>query len=514
MHEKRPVMIVGAGPTGLTAAMELSRFKIPVRLVDRYKEPSNTSRALAVQSRTLELFFQRGLTDEMLRLGNKGLFTTIYGNGKKLGSVDLKYIDSRFNYVLLLAQSETERILREQLARQGVNVERETEMVAFSQDEGRGAGGVRVALRKADGSLEEVEAAYLIDSEGAHSTVRHTLNVPFKGKSLQHSYALADLHLEGDVPENQLSVFLSENGLLAAFPMGNHRFRVIATEKDEVALDAPDPDLAYMHELFRRGSHIPVRFYDMVWSSRFRINSRMIGCLKAQRIFFGGDSAHVHSPAGGQGMNTGIQDMINLGWKLALVYKGVAKPKLLDTYDPERMPIIRSLVSTTETATDLFNADSSFVQNLMTHALPIALSFQAVQKKGAGIVSELRGNYRDSPLTVPHDGSGGLRSGDRAPDIRVGGHGSGDTLLSLLDPSRFTLFMVEDAPNLDELPQWAEGWNVKRISAPSELEDANTFRAALGSSRWLLVRPDGYLLWTSSQGDSAAVRQWCSTWLA
>ena len=183
MPETNPVLIVGAGPTGMTAAMELSRLGIPVRIVDRIAEFSNTSRALAVQARTLELFEQRGLAAEMLRIGNQGQATTIYGDGKQLGKLDLSLIDSRFNYILLIAQSETERLLREQLARQSVVIERSTELIAFSQSESSkpGADAVTAVLRKEDGSLEVVQAAYLISAEGAHSTVRHTLDLDFKG---------------------------------------------------------------------------------------------------------------------------------------------------------------------------------------------------------------------------------------------------------------------------------------------------------------------------------------------
>ena len=498
MRESRPVMIVGAGPTGMTAAMELSRFGIPVRLVDRYKVPPDTSRALGVQSRTLELFFQRGLSEEMVRLGNRGFSTTIYGKGKALGSIDLEHLDSRFNFILLLAQSETERIFRAQLARQGVAIERETEMIAFSQAEQQGeTSGVQVTLHKPDGSLEEVESSYLIDAEGAHSTVRHTLGLQFKGKPLPDTYALADLHLEGEIPEDQLSIFLSENGLLAVFPMGGHRFRIIATEKEEVASDAPEPDIPYMQTKWVQEAHIPVRLYDLKWSSRYRINSRRLEQLQQQRIFFGGDAAHVHSPAGGQGMNTGIQDMINLGWKLALVHKRIAKPELLHTYQAERLPIISTVVSTTERATDIVESDSPLVHTLIAHALPMALSLEAIQKKGAGTVSELQLNYRNSSLTIKSGASGALKAGDRVPDLRVGGHTLGDTLLSLLDPNRFTLYCLGDEAGTASLRPWADDWSVQSIAPPADATDAQIFMhpsvTVFGSSSVLMAIYSGCL---------------------
>ena len=493
----------------MTAAMELVRFGVPVRLVDKYAEPPDTSRALAVQSRTVELMHQRGLATEMTQLGNKGLFTTLYADGKVLGTVDLRQIDSRFNFTLLLAQSETERLLREHLERAGVLVERQTELVAFSQGEGSSA-GVQVTLRKANGSLEELNAAYLIDAEGAHSVVRHSMDLPFKGASLLNSYALADLYIDGDLPEDQLSIFVPESGLLAAFPMGHRRFRIIATEKQTVAKDAPAPDLAYMHAAWSKGSHIPVRLRDLQWSSRFRINSRALDQLRHGRIFFGGDSAHVHSPAGGQGMNTGIQDMINLGWKLANVYQGHATDALLDTYNEERLPIIRRLVSTTERATDLFNSDSHFVHTLIEHALPIALSVKAIQRKGASIVSELNGNYRESSLNGKMELNAALAAGDRFPDVVVA-EGNDARALDLLDPSALTLLVVgaEEAPELEQLTIGNSFVVVKRLpKATSQL------KAVLHGASVAAVRPDGYLLCAGSSSFVAAqLRDWSHRWL-
>lgn len=450
MQATDPILIVGAGPTGLTAAMELSRFGVPIRIIDKISAFSDTSRALAVQARTLELLEQRGLAREMVELGNKGEAATLYAEGKTLGKVELTLIESRFNYILLLAQSETERILREQLARQGVTIELETELIAFSQstkDTSPLEGSTRAVLRHADGSLESLNARFLISAEGTHSMLRKTLVLPFNGTSLPHAYALADVHVEGDLPEHELSIFLASTGLMAIFPMGDRRFRLIATEPEQDS-HAAEPDMATMQELYNKGSHIPARLYDMMWSSHFKINSRMLDHLRDGLVFFGGDSAHIHSPAGGQGMNTGIQDMINLCWKLALVYDGKAPADLLNTYETERLPVIKGVVSTTETATDAFNSDSSTIHALVTHVASAALHFQFIQHLGAGMLSEVEANYRKSSLSEEHGPLGTLRAGDRIPDLSIQlalTEAQPASLLKELNPNRFTLLVLGKA---------------------------------------------------------------------
>lgn len=514
--EIKPVLIVGAGPTGMTAAMELSRFGIPVRLVDKQEKPPTTSRALAVQARTLELFQQRGLTEEMLKIGNRGTRVVIHGDGKRLGEVHLDQIESRYNFILLLAQSETERILREQLARQGIPIERGTEMIAFAQTEASTQegviGGVRAVLRDHSEDLEELEASYLISAEGAHSIARHTLALEFEGKSLPENYALADLHLDGDVPDDALSIFVSTDGFLAVFPMGNRHFRFIALDPQKHAEGSVAPTLDELQHLYDEIAHIPACLYEMTWSSRFRINSRMLHGLRQGRVFFGGDAAHVHSPAGGQGMNTGIQDMIDLSWKLALVWQGKADSGLLDTYEEDRLPVIRSVVAKTEAATDLLNSDNAVVHTLVTHIAPILLGKDFVQHLATGLISEVVSNYRASSLSQTSHAPGSLKAGDRLPDLP----GLGD-LYGQLNPSLFTLLVT---PGKFEIPResltpWEGLLQIHKIEPPRDAPEANPqFEQCFGNKAGLfLVRPDSYLGFVGSGSDFSALLDWLNRWL-
>lgn len=534
--DSRPVLIVGAGPTGMTAAMELSRFGVPVRIVDKLPTPSTTSRALAVQARTLELFEQRVPIQEMLQIGNPGKAATIYGNGKCLGKVPLGEIKSRYNYILLISQGETERILREQLARQGVLIERGTEMIDFSQPEPSAKSGlndgVKAVLRNSEGELEELEAAYLISAEGSHSTVRHALNLQFQGKSHKQSYALADLHLDGDIPDDELSIFTAAHGFLGVFPMGNRHFRFIATDPEKHEKTDDEPTLSELQKLYDADSHIPARLRDMTWSSRFRINSRMLHTLRSRRIFFGGDAAHVHSPAGGQGMNTGIQDMIDLSWKLAMVWQGKATPDLLNTYEEERLPVIRGIVSKTEAATDVLNSDSPIMHQLVAHIAPILLNTHFVQQLSTGLISEIAANYRASSLSQTHQARGDLRAGDRVPDLDVlvwSRDALGKVqpresrLYEILDPSRFTLLVADGdsttdiaPPRLEQFSPWQGFLKLQRIApAPTQPEAKVQFDSSFGSGQsLLLVRPDSYLGFVGDWDALPALTEWLSRWFS
>ncbi len=249
----KPVLIIGAGPTGMTAALELSRFGIPVRLIEKTAEPATTSRAVGVQARTLELFQQRGIADELLRAGNPSRWASIYGGGKRVFRLDFAHIDSKYKYLFFISQAETEKALRNHLAKQRVSTEWSVEMVGLAQSEphdGSTPGSVTATLRHGDGSLELVEAAYLIDAGGAHSTSRQTMGIPFGGHALPDAYALGDLHVDGELPASDFHIFSSEHGFMGMFPLGGGRFRIIASNPISKPAKGTEPSIEELQKIY------------------------------------------------------------------------------------------------------------------------------------------------------------------------------------------------------------------------------------------------------------------------
>jgi 2-polyprenyl-6-methoxyphenol hydroxylase-like FAD-dependent oxidoreductase len=518
-----PILIAGAGPTGLTAALELSRLGIAVRIIDKREAPATTSRAIGIQARTLELMEQRGLVDEMLRLGNKGRFGSVYGGGKRVFRLDFGKVESRYDYMLFLSQAETERILREALARQGVEPEWRVEMVGVAQDAlSHEASPVSVTLRHADGRLEHAKAPWLIGAEGAHSLVRTTLDLQFEGKTLDEDYALGDLHVDGDLADTDFHIFSSEHGFMGLFPMGGGHFRLIASNPPSKPSKDSAPSEEELQKIYDQRSPIPARFHDTTWTSWFRINSRMVPRLKVGRFLLGGDSAHIHSPAGAQGMNTGIQDMINLCWKLALVVKAQASPALLDTYEQDRLPVMREVLFKTENLTEVIGSENPIARTLFNHLGPWIGGAGAVQTNSTNRMAQVAIDYRDSPLSANHLHGGALKAGDRVPELTVR-HRTGQgwetrRLLELLDPSAFVLLVAhgeESAARDAALGEAAVAGAAIKTVEMAPAEEPSAYLHHLGaSSSVFLVRPDGYVaVAAGAHGAGQALSTFRTRWL-
>jgi 2-polyprenyl-6-methoxyphenol hydroxylase-like FAD-dependent oxidoreductase len=509
-----PILIVGAGPTGLTAALELARMGVDVRLIDKRDGPATTSRAIGVQARTLELFEQRGLADEMVRLGNQGGFGSIYGGGKRVFRLDFSQIDSRYPYLLFISQAETERILREALARHGIAPEWKTELVAIQQDAlSHDPSPVHAVLARQDGGLERMATPWLIGAEGAHSLIRTTLDLPYEGHTREEQYALGDLLIESSLEDTDFHIFSSEHGFMGLFPMGGEHFRLIASNPLSKPSHDTAPSLEELQTIYDQRSTIPARFHDLAWSSWFRINSRMASRLRVGRLLIGGDAAHIHSPAGAQGMNTGIQDMINLCWKLARVVRDGAPPALIDTYEADRLPVMRNVLSRTDSLTTVIGTENSVVRTLFNHVGPFIGGADVVQENATANMSQIALGYRESVLSENHIHTGEVRAGDRVPELTVrfvDANASGESrLLPLLSPSEFTLVLATG----DSVPA-VHGVAKCLHIAPVRSEEERFAKAFGKHGVALLVRPDGYVAVTCAIEDAAQhVTKYLKRWL-
>lgn len=509
------VLVVGAGPVGLTMAAHLHAQGLTPRVVDKAPHPSTTSKALVLWPRSLEMLDRLGIVDRFLAAGRSPVAIQFHAGGRVLARIEVGegVTGTAYPRPLVLAQSETERLLAEHLAGVGVAVERPVELVRFAE---RGD-GVDATLRHADGREEDVRVAWLLGCDGAHSAVRHGLGVEFAGKAEPLDFLLADCRVEG-LPPDSIDFFASPKGPLAFFPFGEGRCRIIAGLDASKPGEArpPDPTLAQVQAIVDSRGPGGVTLSDPAWLSGFRINERKVANYRHGRCFLAGDAAHIHSPAGGQGMNTGMQDTWNLAWKLALVESGRARPTLLDSYDPERgevgAMVLRNATRMTRFAT-LRNPIAQFLRNRAVGLVGHIPSFRRAVFYG---LTELAIHYPDSPLngesTGPARAPGGLKPGDRVPDValRTPGTGAERRLLDILRGPHHGLLLLADDPariaELAEIGHHAEsaypGVIRAHVIAPTAdgtaadwVDSAGDLRRIVGAtdSALALVRPDGYL---------------------
>ncbi|MFJ9109793.1 FAD-dependent oxidoreductase [Streptomyces sp. NPDC102283] len=487
------VLVVGAGPVGLTLAHELLRRGLRVRVVDASEGPATTSRAIATHPRTLETYDQMGVVDEMVARGQRIQAFTLHHNGRLLARLDADYaqMPTRYPFTLCIDQVRTEEVLRAALGAFGVEVEWGVRCEDFEQD----ADGVDIILGTAHGGRESVRAAWLAGCDGGHSAVRKKLAMPLLGEA-SDTWLIADADIEVDLPRNSIHWVRSGGVTLMMVPMSTPgRWRLL----DTVSRDGrPAAVAARFSKELSRGLGRPVKVAEPVWVSVFTFQQRMIENMRSGRVLLAGDAAHVHSPASGQGMNTGIQEAFNLGWKLAMVIEGQADARLLDSYSQERVPVGRALLKSTKGATFLVQLKNA----LAGVALPVVFSVVralpalrvTIQRKVLGGVSGLRVAYPDTPLTGEDTAAGaGPGPGERAVSVRLAADASAlRTLVDQLRRPAWTLFTSgEPGERISGLADGAGDWLETRV-----LRDADApLAAALGlvGGGWSLVRPDGYV---------------------
>lgn len=425
-----PVLVVGAGPTGLTVANELARHGVPPRIIDRGPVPATTSRALVVQPRTLEIFDDIGVIEQVIATGASATGLTITF-AKKTVELDFAgQLTGPANYTAYpeprtLSQHDTERILTELLSRQGVEIERGRELADLSQD----GETVTVSLRGDDGSIETLRCRWVIGCDGAHSAVRKAAAIPFSGSTYRDEFIMADAELDWKLPHGGLYGFPSPAGIFAAFSMpGENRYRIFGNfppGPDGPSAEYSEPSHEEFQAMVDERVPFPATVVKEYWVTRYRVHSRTVPRYRAGRVFLVGDAAHVHSPAGAQGMNTGIQDGYNLAWKLALVERGLAGASLLDSYQAERHPVGVQLLKTTDRLFSAFGGQNPLARLARGRLAPLlasrVLTRSWVRRRFIGLLAQLRLHYPDSPLNA-EDGAGWRDApapGDRAREAGV-----------------------------------------------------------------------------------------------
>jgi 2-polyprenyl-6-methoxyphenol hydroxylase-like FAD-dependent oxidoreductase len=493
------VLIAGAGPTGLVLALWLVRQGVAVRLIDKSTAPGTTSRALAVQARTLELYRQLDLTDSLLELGHRVPAINLWVGGERRAHLPFESVGAgltRYPFLEIFPQDQHERLLLERLDALGVRVERNTELAGFTEERD----GVRAQLRRADGTSEVSQAAYIAGCDGARSRVREILGTGFPGGTYRQVFYVADIDAAGAPVDGELHIDLDQADFLAVFPLAARgRVRLIGTVRDERAQRAET--LRFEDVSQRAMENLKLRVERVNWFSTYHVHHRVAAHFGQGRAFLLGDAAHIHSPAGGQGMNTGIGDAINLAWKVAAVLRGDAPGNLLASYEAERMPFARRLVATTDRVFSVATAEGALADLVRTRLVPVimprALAFETVRRFMFRTVSQIMVNYRGGPLSA--GAAGAVHGGDRLPWVRSGATDNYDSLNTL----KWQAHVYGGASA--QLRDWCRqrGLTLSEFAFTAEHATAGLTRAAL-----YLLRPDTYVALVDPQAQPRSLESY------
>jgi 2-polyprenyl-6-methoxyphenol hydroxylase-like FAD-dependent oxidoreductase len=512
-----PVLIVGAGPTGLSLAIELARRGIPFRIIDKAFQHAEHSRALGLQARTLEVFNLMGVADRFVERGHRINTIRLYTGGKEVGNVDFSPLDSPYPFLLVLPQNETERILTERLQHLGESVEWGTELIKCEQREGQIACWLRSPLRE-----ENCRAGWLAGCDGAHSAVRQLANIPFEGIEYPEAFALADINLSGQAAEDQVSLHLSEQGMLGIVPIRHGLARVFADlAKASPNMNQP-PTLEQIQRILDERGPGNLRANDPIWLSHFHLHRRIVSKFRDGLVFLAGDAAHVHSPVAAQGMNTGIQDAFNLGWKLAAVISAGASPTLLDTYQWERVDISTNVLRGTDWLTRMIMMHHPVSRYLRDHIAKFLSGIKQLQKRVREDIAQVSVAYAESMVVEEHYGGDAPSAGARAPDAAalLKPAESLCSIFSLLRQGGWLLLVFcagretegqslvrrnQDAPNLKIYPVLRnfnpEVLNEYLVDSDGSLHKKYGITAPCAC----LIRPDGYIGFRAFLEDTDAL---------
>jgi 2-polyprenyl-6-methoxyphenol hydroxylase-like FAD-dependent oxidoreductase len=505
---KTDVIIVGAGPTGLSLACQLHRFGIDFVIVEKNEGVTKFSKAIGVQARTLEIYEQMGLAAQAVADGAIAAKVRLLARGRVRGEIHLAEWGRDFSaypYLLMLEQSKNEELLYEHLRAQGKVVQWQTELESFSQDDA----GVKATARSASGEVQTIAAKYLVGCDGAKSKVRHDLGLTFAGSTFERLFYVADARIDWELPHDAVQVSLAREVFAAFFPMkGEHRYRIVgpfpegAHEDDEVVFEEIEAQI-------KSEAQLQLEISDVKWFSLYKVHSRRVNKFSQGRGFVAGDAAHIHSPVGAQGMNTGIQDVYNLAWKLAFVIKGRARTQLLETYNQERIANAKRLLATTDRMFE-FAAGSNWLLSLIRTTIfpPIAgfiTNLDPVRKRFFPLISQTGISYRDSDLS-DHAGDAAfkVKAGDRIPYFLINGRNSH----SYLHEPKFHLLLFANRKDSYESIRQAFEREYQGIADQQFFVLDERAREAFGSNEpfLLLLRPDNHVAFLSTEISLARVQ--------
>ncbi|MEK6321227.1 MAG: FAD-dependent monooxygenase [Acidobacteriota bacterium] len=507
---KTDVIIIGAGPTGLSLACQLIRYDVDFVIFDQKETTTPHSKAIGVQARTLEIYEQIGLSQDLIAQGAIAGKARIVVGGEVRGEVEFGEIGkglSPYPFVLIVEQGKHEKILYDFIKANGKDVLWNTELESLTQDES----SVKAIVKNANGETETIEAKFLVGCDGAKSPVRHTLGLTFEGGTFERLFYVADVQIDWKFSHDAGHAFLMKTNLLAFFPMtGEKQWRIVGTFPEEFAKDEGEILYEEIEEQIKKDAELDLDITKVNWFSTYKVHTRHVNKFSEGRCFLAGDSAHIHTPAGAQGMNTGIQDGYNLAWKLWLVLQGKADAvKILETYNEERLENAKNLLATTDRMFELAASPKWFISYLRTHIFPyiarFAFSLDAVKNFVFPRVSQIGINYRHSSLSG-HAGDENfkVKAGDRMPYFLV----DGNSIYDKLHQPKFHLLFSSDAPG-DFQPlktelesQYAELVDFNVI--PLYPQVAEVF--GTNNSFNVLLRPDNYVGLISTETSSSELR--------
>ncbi|MGB7128044.1 MAG: FAD-dependent monooxygenase [Candidatus Rhabdochlamydia sp.] len=518
MDDVIEVLVIGAGPTGMMMAAEAARYGLSCRIIDKGGSYADRSRAIGVQARTMEIFGHLKIAQDFLAQGIQIQAADPISHFRRLAQIPLSTLRSPYPFVLSLEQAKTEEILARYAATLGVRIEKGIECVQLMQS----AQEVEVVLQhRESGKEEKVKASWVIGCDGAHSQVRKQLGLIFEGKAFADIFSLADVHILWDYPHNELSIFLNAKGFLAAIPLPEpNRYRLIFQLlrcrnllKDHKNLPygqvskelVKEPNLQEIENLLQEYAGQNIHLTNPIWMANFHINSRMTNTYQKGRVFLAGDAAHIHSPIGAQGMNTGLQDVFNLAWKLALVHKNKASSELLKTYDLERHRVGKTILKTTEYASYMATMHNPIAIWLRNHIISFLNRFSFIRKSLAKRVSQTAIRYPKSFIVVDKGHFQGPKAGLRAPNAPILFKEKPSDLYTIWSGSTAFQMLLFNAP--ESLQRFGSEF-IHVISITPSMDPTGEAHQIYGAKTpcVYIIRPDGYIGYRNKGIDALDIK--------